>query len=218
MGKPPNLDGYSQVVQERKTDTVADFVDEEYPITITSVISTTQYELADVSNVLVDMTIVQDLNPRIISSIDGNIITVTKPSDYTIGDGYVYQPIFNKVTWNPIDCENSGVSKQHQDIKFIFKKVGFTSIDVVYSSDWDPGEVRHALINNAPAYGWGGSPWGLFPWGLSAGATASLHDYVSRQHQYCTMLNVSLELHEAFTGFALLGLSIMFRPLGSRQK
>lgn len=203
-----------QVLIERKTYTNADYADEEYAVEIDSIDSDSQMTLVSATSVLVGMTIVRANRNALILEVEGNEITVTSTDGFTTGEATVYQPILNRVQWTPIDSENPGVLKQFSEVTFLFKNAAFREIIAGFSGNISPGFTYVPVLNKG-SNGWGEFPWGERPWGGAFGGANVLRTYVPREKQRCSWLDLTLETNEAFTGFSLQGISLMFTPMSS---
>lgn len=212
MGNPSD----GQVLIERKTFTNADFADEEYPVEIDSVDSFTEVTLVDASLVVVGMTLQQGLRSGLIQAIDGDILTITATKGLMPGDATVFTPILNKVKWLPIDAENPGILKQFSEVALFFKNAAFRSLRVEFNSNISPSVESLDLANNSIAGQWGYLNFGQFPWGGVLGGNAALRTYVLREKQRSHWLGLLISTNEAFTGFSLQGVSIVYNPMSTR--
>jgi hypothetical protein len=206
-----------QVLIERKTYTNDDYADEQFDVVVASVDSDTEMTLVSATNVVEGMTLVQNNRTAFILSIDGLVITVPSTEGFVAGNGVVYTPIMNKLQWLPIDAENPGILKQFSELTFMFKNAAFREITAGFATNISAG-VTEVDIRNRSNAGWGVFPWGSQPWGGSFGGANVLRTYVPREKQRCSWLGLSLEVNEAFSGFSLQGVSLMFNPLSSRVR
>jgi hypothetical protein len=204
-----------QILIERKSFTNEDYADKEYAVTITGTPTSTELTLSSVTNVVVGMTIVQGTRQALIEEINGNVLTIIQTSGFMAGDATVYTPIDNLIQWAPIDCENPGILKQFSEITLFFRNAAFTEIDATFSSNISLGPETVSIENQSTA-GWGDLPWSEFEWGGNLGGQSPLRTYVPREKQRCSWLVLSLRTQEAFTGFSLQGVSLMFNQMSSR--
>lgn len=210
----PTVDGYGQVLIERKTYTSSDFADEQFNIVITAINSTTELEFTSQFPIEAGMTI-QQVDRRVIASVtDGYIITLTEPTQFfELGDAQVFKPIRNRITWAPIMGGNPGIHKQFYELILAFQSALFSSIDISYTTNFENIPITYELANRTNIFGWGMQPWGVFPWGDSvSGGQVFIRTYIPKPMQRCITLNLSLELNEAFRGFQLQGVSLMWNP------
>lgn len=206
-----------QILIERKSFTTADFADEQYPVEIDVVTSTTEVTLVDVANVEVGMTLLQGAREAVIEEIDGLDLVITPISGLMPGDATVYAPIENSLKWVPIDCENPGILKQFSEISLQFKNAAFREIEAIFSTNISPGPFPVGIENNS-FNGWGLLPWGTGGWGGQLGGQNVLRTYVPREKQRGHWLNLELRTNQAFTGFSLQGVSTSFSPMSTRFK
>lgn len=206
-----------QVLIERKSYTNLDFADEEYSVVIASVDSDTQVTLVDASNAVVGMTLAQNMRNAFIQEVNGNVLTIIAINGLLAGAATLFTPIENKIEWAPIDCENPGIVKQFSELTLFFKNAAFREIDATFSTNISVG-VQTVPVRNIGLSGWGQFPWGGAPWGGQLGGQNVLRTYVPREKQRCHWLQMVLETNEAFTGFSLQGVSLMFNMMSSRVR
>lgn len=206
-----------QVLIERKTFTNEDYADEQYSVIIDSVDSVTQVTLTDASVVEAGMTLVQGFRRAYIVSVDGDALTIDETAGLEVGAATVYTPIQNKIQWVPIDCDNPGILKQFSEISLFFKNAAFREIEAGFSSNVSTGTTL-IPVENIGLGGWGSFPWGEQPWGGTLGGQVSLRTYVPREKQRASWISLTLRTEQAFTGFSLQGVSLMFNPMSSRQR
>ena len=205
-----------QILIERKNFTNSDYADEQYPVTIASVESETSITLVDATVVQVGMTIVQDDRDAYIEDVQGNVLTIT-PINLDPGAATVYTPIDNKIQWAPLDVENPGILKQFSEISLFFKNAAFRELETGFATNVSPG-TQVVPIQNIGLGGWGSFAWGDQPWGGLLGGQSVLRTYVPREKQRGSWMTLYLRTNEAFTGFSLQGVSIVFNPMTSRIK
>lgn len=206
-----------QILIERKNYTNSDYADEQYDVTIDS-ISGNQFTLADATDVEVGMTIKQSTHKTKITDVTGDIITVVDPEGYVTGDAIVYTPIDNFVLWAPIDAENPGILKQFSEVTFLFRNAAFTEIEAGFESEISTGLFTVDIPSSVSESAWGLFPWGDLPWGGENGGTNVLRTYVPRPAQRGAWLMLSLRTQEAFQGFSLQGVSLIYNTMSSRRR
>ncbi len=205
-----------QVLIERKSFTNADYADEQYDVEITTVTSTTLITIADATNVVTGMTIVQDgTRKALITDVNGTDLTITAVNGLVNGAAIVYTPILDALQWLPIDAENPGILKQFSELSLFFKNAAFIEIDAEFSTNVSVAGENIPLISR-PTTGYGRLPWGRGPWGSVLGGQTVVRTYVPREKQRGHWLNLKLSTNEAFTGFSLQGVSIIYNQMSSR--
>ena len=204
-----------QVLIERKNYTNSDYADEQYAISITAVNSTTEIEVASATDLVIGMTIVQNFREALIEVIDGTTITISATTGLTVAAAIAYTPIENEIEWVPIDVDNAGLLKQFSEISLFFRNAAFREIDGTFSTNVSlSGET--VMIANLSSTGWGLQAWGGFPWGGQPGGQSVLRTYVPREKQRAHWLILSLRTAQAFTGFSLQGVSLIYNTMSSR--
>jgi hypothetical protein len=206
-----------QVLIERKSYTNADYADEQYAVIVASVGTDTEMTLVSAANASVGMTIVQGNRSTVIEEINGNVLTVVSTDGFTAAAAIVYTPILNKVQWAPIDADNPGVLKQFSEVVFLFKDAAFREIVAGFTTNISTGVTAVPVLNKGSG-GWGSFPWGDQPWGGVFGGANVLRTYVPREKQRSSWLTLSIQTNEAFTGFSLQGISLMYTPMSSWVK
>ena len=210
-----------QVLIERKSYTNEDYADEQYDINIATILSDSEYELTSAALVVPGMTMKQGTRAVIVTEVDYNTDIIKVANDnftFVLGGAVVYTPITNKIQWAPIDAENPGILKQFSELTLAFRNAAFQSIKAEFKTNIITSPESLDIINNSPVLGWGNFPWGEVPWGGELGGSAVLRTYVPRNMQRGSWMSLSLETSEAFTGFSLQGVSIIYNPMSSRFK
>lgn len=204
-----------QVLIERKTYTNADFADEQYPVEIVTVNSATEIVVASTENLAVGMTIVQNFREALIEEINDDVITILRTTGLLPGEAVAYEPIENLVRWAPIDVDNPGILKQFSEISLFFRNAAFREIDATFSTNVSlSGQT--VMIANLSSNGWGLQGFGTFQWGGQPGGQSVLRTYVPREKQRAHWMYLSLATRQAFTGFSLQGVSLIFNNMTSR--
>lgn len=204
-----------QIMIERKSFTNLDYADEQYDIEITAVDSDTEISVDSVTNVEVGMTIVQNSRRALVEEINGLDLIISETRGLEVDEAIVYTPIRDALQWLPIDCENPGVLKQFSEISLFFKNAAFSEIEATFSTNVSVGTETVPITNRSPL-GWGRLPWGQGGWGGSPGGQNVLRTYVPREKQRGSWLLLKLQTNEAFQGFSLQGVSLIFNQMSSR--
>ena len=204
-----------QIMIERKNFTNQDYADEQYDIEITAVTSTTEVSVVSVDDIEVGMTLVQNDRRALVEEIDGLDLTISAINGLEIGDALVYTPIRDVLQWLPIDCENPGLLKQFSELSLFFKNAAFRDLLVTFSTNISIGTEAVGALSRSST-GWGRLPWGQGRWGGSPGGQSVIRTYVPREKQRGHWLTLKLTTNEAFQGFSLQGVSIMYNQMSSR--
>ncbi len=210
-------DDDGQVFVERKNFTNNDYADLEYAVTVVSVDDSTTLTILAQTGLAVGQTLVQSRRQVLITAVNDAFteIEVTSTRGFVAGAATAYQPIRNRMEWHPITGGNPGVLKHFSEATFFFKDAAFNTIEVGFASNIIKSWVHFPLINNT-GVGWGGQPWGEFPWGGVLGGSAALRTYWPRVPARGSWGYIYLETEQAFQGFSLQGVSILFTEMSSR--
>jgi hypothetical protein len=232
---------YPFIFQEKKSFTRIDFADIEIPVTITGSSGTT-VNLTDTSKVVVGWSLAQ-LVPESISSpsrlLNLSVITaVLNSTQITVADvinwdlsmgtfSALEQPIPISVRYCPIiglgayagATGNPGIVKFFKEAQFFFQNAQFSSVDVIFASDFIANSTILSLIPVIAATGWGQFPWGQILWGgNSEFAVSSVRTYVPLSARRAHWLNLSLSLNQAMVGFTYGGCVITYKDVTTRSK
>lgn len=204
-----------QMMIERKSYTSDDYADEQYAVVISAITSDTTMTVVDASTITSGMTIVQGSRVTYIEAVNGLTLTVASSTGFSAAAATVYTPIDNFIQWAPIDAENPGILKQFSEITLFFRNAAFREIDAGFASDASVG-TQIVPLESTSGGGWGTFPWGAQPWGGVAGGQSAIRTYVLREKQRGHWITLNLRTQEAFTGFSLQGVSLIYNPMTSR--
>lgn len=203
---------------ERKTFTIEDYCDDEYKVTITA---SQEYQVTLSSlpaEVQVGFTIRQDRLSSIIEAIDTDTKTLTLSNNslYELDDAVIYTPIRKTIEWFPITCQNPSFFKHFREITFMFLEAKFKNLSFsVYSDSSPDSEETQIEATSLGAWGYGG--WGNLPWGGDVGGRQAIRSYIPLEKSRCRWLDLSLTSNQAFTQFAVSGISLMYSVASERD-
>lgn len=219
-------DSTGQVLQERKSFTLTDYVDREYAVTI---VSSSLYSvvLNDVTNAVVGYSLAQNVTPgsvelsSIITAIDTGTNTVTV-SDllfwYPSAAATLYQPISSSITYAPLTCNYPNFIKRFQPVmQFIFSQSFFQSVTVGFSTDLYPSTETVDLAPRLDG-GWGTFPFGTEAFGVSNVPLQMINTYLTKNTTVGHWLNISVSMAQAFQNMALNGISGFYDIFGERMR
>lgn len=214
MGHPTN----DFVYKERKAFNLTDYADEQYSVTITSHLD---YEIVvnSATNAVVGRTIKQGLKEAVILEVNGTTLTVDKILGWTdAATADIYKPIDTKIQWLPADTDNPGYLKQFREITMIFRDAAFNSIDVEFSGNFSQDTTIVEQIRPKADGAWGAFKWGSVKWGGGVGGAQPIRTLVPIEKQRGSWLNVAILGSQAFTTFAVAGISIIYNTMDTRFK
>lgn len=213
MANPDDL----YVYKERKNFNRTDYADREIDIVISAVDELT-LTIDDSSELEVgDLVKQDDLEATITEIVDGTTITVNLEQDWDLSDAQVFQKIPATVRWTLNPAGNPGILKHFSEATFFFKDAPFYTVNANFSTDLT--DTSDDLILAATSgNGWGEFAWGETPWGVPGGRAMTIRTLVPLECQRASWINVEVENLEAYSNFSLIGVSLQFDQMSSRQK
>lgn len=201
---------------ENKNLTYSDYADYQSTETISAVVGVF-VEISSSDTIQVGSIIFQsasvfgtviDVNP-----ITG-ICTTSLPTELVPGPADILAPISCNLQWVPMTFANVGMSKQFREAALIFKADFNGPAQVQFSSDIYPSEdgetIQGGNVGGWGLFGWGGpaeTPLGV-PWGGDP-RRRPIRVLVPRNHQRCSLVNVSFSHSYAYSPWQLQGLSLI---------
>lgn len=213
-------DGF--ILKERKSFTNTDYADQTNSITITA-IGTTTLTLTDSTEVGIGDEISQtnggNTSTAFVTANDivGNIITVTSVDGFITGAAFDIEAIDSTITFMPTSCGYPAFIKKFTVWNFDFSQITFNTVTASFTTDFYPNSESVTLTQQT-SNTWGTFAWGTVPWGLTSPALRPISTYSTKNTSIGHWTNVTLNLQQAFSGFALSGYSIFFSFLGERSR
>jgi hypothetical protein len=215
-------DNSGNIFEERKTFTNADYVDQQYNITITNVnTSANTLTLTSSINVEIGDVIQQTIGSAQTSTqVTGNnlitgVVNVLNASEFVDGAAIDYRSIATSITFCPITCGFPEYVKKYTIWGFAFSNADFNSIQCTMASDFYPGGENVTLFPIGLG-GWGTQSWGTFPWGVSTIPAQIIPTWATPNTGYAHWVVISLNLTQAFTALALDGITATFDIVSTR--
>lgn len=208
---------------ENKTLTYSDYADYQSTQTITAV-SGTQVTISSSDTIQVGSIIFQSATVfgtvSAVNSITG-ICTTTLATNLTTGAADILAPISCSIQWVPLTFANAGLIKQFREATPIFKADFNGTATVSFSSDIYPGSQSETItggnVGGWGLFGWGGPsetslgvPWGGDP------RRRDIRVTVPRNHQRCSILNISFAHSYAYSPWQLQGISLIGNNISER--
>jgi len=207
-------DGF--IYRERKALTNADYVDDQFIVTIVSK-SGNNILLVSAANAQINMVLRQGSNFSVITNVAINTITVEDASPFVAGTAVVAQAIESLLEWSQNDAQNPGVLKHWREFTTFFRTANFSSIEVGLSSNFDE-TVEFTEVSPTRSDLWGSFPWGSLPWGTSAGLNYPIRTYIPLKKRRASWVMFRVRSKKAQNYFAIQGLSVMFDQMSERFK
>jgi len=205
------LTSATQVYQERKALSRADFADEEYPLTITSALGTT-VTVITAAGVTAGMTLKQLDEEQLITAVNGNDLTVEDATDYVAGAATAYAPIRCDIQFVEQDAGDPTRMKHFLETCGVFEDASFAEIEFSWRTNLSSLYARVNVKGKSSAP-WGRFAWGRVPWGGRNSGKAALRTYIPRRASRALWLFPRLTLEQAFESFSFAGFSIKFNDM-----
>jgi hypothetical protein len=214
-----------QVLQERKTYTLTDYVDRHWSVAILSNAGLV-ITLDSVAHAQVGYFLAQGVGSGSvqlsseITAVDtvAKTVTVTDLLNWTDDTAGIYQPIDSQITYCPLTCGYPNFIKRFQPvIQFIFSESTFEEATVSFTTDFYTTAESVTLSPNLSG-GWGTFPWGTLPWGVAGTPLQLIPTYLTKNTTLGHWLNISVELRQAFQNLSLNGCSGYFDIIAERSR
>lgn len=208
---------------ENKNLTYSDYADYQSTQTI-SAVSGTSVTISSSDTIAVGSIIFQSATVfgtvSAVNSITG-ICTTTLATSLIAGAADVFAPISTQIQWVPLTFANPGLIKQFREATPIFKADFNGTATVSFSSDIYPGSLSETItggnVGGWGLFGWGGpseTPLGV-PWGGDP-RRRPIRVLVPRNHQRCSILNISFAHAYGYSPWQLQGISLIGNNISER--
>lgn len=210
------------VTQERKSWTIFDYADFEFPLTVVSSTSTS-IQVTSTANATIGSTVYQ-LDPLgsfvgksiVVAIVDSTHLTVTDTIPWMVGAATLYNPISVGVQYTPVGGNFAWV-KHFQDFEAFFREATFVNLTFGFSSDFTSSEET-TIINPVNGLGFGQVPFGQEPFGGTGTIPQVARTLVPRNIARCHWIIPSIVHNEALSNFALTGINFFYTYVSSRVK
>jgi hypothetical protein len=213
-------EGY--ILEERKTFTNQDYADTTTSITISS-IGTDSFVLASSANVNVGDYLSQTNGGATYScnvltnDTVTNTVTVSSVVGFVTGTASDTASINSTISFMPTSCGYPAFIKKFSTWNFEFSNISFAKCLVTFTTDFYPSGESVTLVPQFTNT-WGNFSWGTVAWGVTQAALRPISAYSTKNTSIGHWANVTINLQQAFSGFALCGYTCFFEFLGSRSR
>ena len=212
------------ILKERKTFTNADYADETTAVTINSIDTVAKtFTLASSATVNVGDQITQVSGPSTFTcfvtanNTVTNVVSVTTTDNFVTGAASDIASINSTVTFMPTACGYPAFVKKFQTWNFEFSNIAFNQCTASFTTDFYPS-AESVTLTPQLANGWGTFMWGTVNWGVTSPALRPIPTYSTRNTSQGHWAIVTLNLQQAFSGFALCGYTAFFEFQGQRSR
>lgn len=199
------------ISKERKTGTYTDYSDEDVSVTISSVTSSTEVVLADVSNVEAgDLLYIDSGTLSPITAVDAGsgAITLQFENSWSTGAATVKKAIRAVVKFKQVFGDNPAFCRQFPEGLALFKDARFNEATLQFATDFSPSlesvDLYGTLLN-----GWGLFPWGDGPWG-GTNYPKALRFLVPADKQLGSYISPRMIIKQAWSTWKFQGMSMMW--------
>ena len=207
------------ILQERKSLTFRDYIDEEidgFSIVSSSGKSVVLNTIAglDIGYLLYASASVYSM----ITAIDPLTLTVTtnEAKTWTPGSITVYKVIDSEVEYTVQHFENPGVMKHFQEAALLMRETSFITGDLSFFTDLSGG-YSDTVVTGL----FGSNLWGLFAWGSGTWGgiirPKPIRVFVPREKSRGTLLSVKFKVANSYAKWSLNGVSIQYDWVSERS-
>ena len=206
------------ILQERKSLTFRDYIDEEVDgFTIssssgTSVVLNTVVDL-DVGYLLYQTSSIYAL----VTAIDpqSNTVTVNATKSWSAGAVSVYKVIECEVEYAVQHGDNPTLMKHFQEADLLMRDSSFVTGTMSFYTDLSGGYSNTEIEGNFGSELWGLSGWGLGPWG-GVIRPKPIRVFIPREKSRGSLISVKFTIANAYAKWSLNGINIHFEWVSER--
>ena len=211
------------IYRERKSFDDTDYADPEFTITITD-ITGTDVTFSSSTTPVAGAVISQagtSIATESIEELGGGVylatMIYTPPAAWSTASATMYPGIPMTLVYDSWSAGQPGLLKHVRQMDILADNItgnnNTTAITATFQTDLD-NNTEEVPIESA-SYRWGSAPWGEFPWG-GVNDTYAYPTFVSRNKQYCRILNAGIKHQRAFERLAITGISLTFDVISER--
>ena len=206
------------VLQERKTLTFTDYIDEE--VDGFSVVSSSNYDVVLNTTVGLDVGYLLYSSSTVYSVITAvspstNTITVNDIKTWPVGAITVNKVIEGEIEYTAAHLDNPGVMKHFQEAALLFREANFITGTLSFFTDISGGYSDTTIRGSFGGNLWGLFNWGNIPWG---GVTRPkpIRVFVTREKSRGEVLLVKLKIANGYAKWSLNGISLQYEFVSER--
>jgi hypothetical protein len=198
------------IYKERKSYTLADYVDDTLSRNIT--VSSSTITIDDTTNVAVgDILYSSSSLYDEIASVSTNtgIITVTQGRTFTTGAVSILKAYTCDIQYAPQIVGNPSALKQFRDASLLFKSKNFYSGQFGFANNFSSSNIYVDVTGSAEDLMWGLFEWGEAGWG-GYNFPSAIRTYVPLIMQRSTWIKPRFKIRSGFCDFSLNGYSFNY--------
>lgn len=206
------------VLQERKSLTFTDYIDEE--VDGFSIVSASgqSIELNTVANLEVGYLLYHSSAVySVITAINSfsRVVTVNDIKTWPTGAVTVYKSIPCELEYAAQYFKNPGVMKHFQEVAVLFREANFINGYISFYTDYSGGYSNTLFRGNFGGGLWGLFAWGLIPWG-GVIRPKPIRVFVPREKSRGSSLSIRISIANAYAKWSINGLSLQFEYVSDR--
>ncbi len=206
------------ILQERKSLTFRDYIDEE--IDGFSVVSSSGLNIVLNSIIGIDVGYLIYSSSSvytIVTAVDSitNSVTVNAVRTWPVGAIKIYKRIACEIEYTAQHCENPGVMKHWQEIAMLFRETNFLSGNISFYTDLSGGYSNTNFDGNFGSGAWGLFGWDGVPWG-GIQRPKPIRAFVPREKSRGSILSVKIQIADSYSKWSLNGISIQYDWISER--
>lgn len=206
------------VLQERKSLTFRDFIDED--VDGFTIVSSSGVRVQLNTLVGIDVGYLLYLNANVYAVVVGlddsaNTVIVNSIRPWVNGAVTVYKSIDCGLEYTAQHFKNPGVMKHFQEVALLFRESNFIQGDISFYTDLSGGYSNSPFAGNFGSGAWGLFGWGLIPWG-GGSRPKPIRVFVTREKSRGSILSIKITIANAYANWSLNGLSIQYDWVSER--
>lgn len=205
-------------LQERKSLTLRDYVDEEIDgISVVSSSTTSVVLNTAVGLTVGDLLYSSSTVYSMITAIDVGAATITVRDVLTWPPGAitVLKGIESELEYSVQHFDNPGVMKHFQEAALLFRQAAFVNGDLAFFTDLSGGYSTTTVNGTYGADAWGLGLWGDGPWG-GIYRPKPIRVFIPRDKSRGSLLSVKLRIRNAYAKWSLNGVRLDYDWVSER--
>lgn len=209
----------TNLLEERKSFTYRDYIDEEYGSFSVVSSSTTNVVLNTITGITVGDLLYESstvYSPILSINVSTNTVTVADTYSWATAAVTIYKAIDCQLEWAPTYCDNGGIEKKFNEIQLMFKRNQFRDATADFYTDVNGGFESIEVDGQYGGGLWGLFAWGEIPWGGDFKASP-VRVSIPRSRSRGQLLAVRFSCRMAYSQIVLEGYSLQFDFVSARQ-
>lgn len=206
----------NKVLQEKKTYTESDYVEDEFLINVISINGNT-IDVSDVYETSVGDLITQDSNiEATVTDVSGNTITLDSPL-FFLGESTVYKPIHTRLVFNVVSGGDPSIQKHFQDLIVTLGDCNSGDFQVSF---FTANNCEDSFMTLSPKQdnGYGDCPFGEDDYGEAYQIPQNLRTLTPLEYSRSSAISLGVSHSALLRNLEMLGISLVFEPMDTRTR